>query len=167
MLTRQDALAFLRLRKELSGGAKVAFGVWMILGGAVFGLLPPSLTGPPDGVRFILIFAVIIGGQFGILLLGRAVWRHWRARQMVPRPRPALFEEWIDCVAGTEIDRVDEAYLSPELIGQVLDTPTHIFVLNHNTSIVVPTRAFADRAEARAMVAHLRSLAAGPYYFDP
>ena len=69
----------------------------------------------------------------------------------------------MDCVAGTDILTLDCAYLSPELIGQVVQTPTHLFVLNFGTAIVVPARVFSD---ASAMAQHLRELAAGPYYFD-
>ena len=86
---------------------------------------------------------------------------------MIPVPVQAEFEEWIDCVAGTDILTLDCDYLSPELIGQLLETPTHLFVLNFNTAIVVPLRVFGDAGAARAMVTHLRALAAGPYYFDP
>jgi hypothetical protein len=165
-LTRADALAFLRLKRELPDWAKWLMGLWFLVGGAVFGLLPDSVVGAQGSTRSLVVFLTVIGLQFALLILGRAVWRQLRARQMVPHPRQAEFEEWIDCVAGTEIDSVDCAYLSPELIGQVLDTATHIFVLNTNTRIVVPKRAFASAADASAMVAHLRELAAGPYYFD-
>ncbi len=85
---------------------------------------------------------------------------------MVPTPRFAVFEEWIDCVAATEIDSTDEAYLSPELIGEVVQTRSHIFIRSHSATLVIPARAFADAVEVTAVVRHLRELGRGPYYFD-
>ena len=104
--------------------------------------------------------------QWALVLLGLNLWQHWRARRMLPAPMQAEFEEWVDCVAGTDLFSLECAYLSPELIGQVLETPAHIFVLNVDTAIVVPVRAFTDRAEAARMAQHLRDLAVGPYYFQ-
>ena len=166
-LTHADALAFLRLQREWPDRAKWALGLWFLFGGVVWGLQPERLTGPEQSWRSLAIFLTVIALQFALLWLGRGLWRQWRARQMVPAPRQAEFEEWIDCVAGSEIDSEDCAYLSPELIGQVLETPTHIFVLNTNTRIVVPKRAFGTADQAAKITAHLRELAAGPYYFDP
>lgn len=111
-------------------------------------------------------FLGVMALQFGLLLAGRALWRRWIARRMVPRPVQAEFEEWVDCVAGTDIKTLDCTYLSPELIGQVLDTPTHLFVLSHDAAIVVPVHAFESLQAAREMADYLRTLAADPYYFD-
>ena len=166
-LTRADALAYLRLKRDWPGWAKWAFGLWFLFGGAVWGLLPETLRGSDQSWQSLATFLAVIALQFGLLWLGRGIWRHWRAQQMVPAPRRAEFEEWIDCIAGSEIDADDCAYLSPELIGQVLETPTHIFVLNHNTRIVLPKRAFETPEKATAMAAYIRELADGPYYFDP
>lgn len=166
-LTHADALAYLRLKREWPGWAKWALGLWFLFGGAVWGLLPDRVTGPEQSWQSLATFLAVIALQFVLLWLGRGLWRQWRARQMVPAPRPAEFEEWIDCIAGSEIDSEDCAYLSPELIGQVLETPTHLFVLNHNTRIVVPKHAFGTAQKAAAMATHIRELAAGPYYFDP
>lgn len=165
-LTRADALAYLRLKREAPGWAKVLFGLWFILGGVVSGLLPDAVNGPPGSWQSVWAFLAVVAVQFALLLLARALWRRWRAWRMVPTPRRAEFEIWIDCVAGTEIDSDDCAYLSPELIGRVLNTPTHLFILNQNTRIVVPVRAFGSAQEASRMAQHLRELAAGPYYFD-
>ena len=166
-LTHADALAYLRLKREWPDRAKWALGLWFLFGGAIWGLLPESVTGPEQSWQSRATFMAVIALQCVALWLGRGLWRQWRARQMVPTPRQAEFEEWIDCIAGSEIDSEDCAYLSPELIGQVLETPTHLFVLNTNTRIVVPKRAFASPQIAAAMADHIRELAAGPYYFDP
>lgn len=166
-LTRADALAYLRLKREWRGGAKWALGVWFLLGGMVWGLMPDWIVGAEGSWQGLGSFLAVIGLQFGALLLGREIWRQWRARQMVPTPRPGEYEEWIDCVAGSEIDSEGCAYLSPELIGEIVDGRDHIFVLSHNTRIVIPKRAFANAAKAQQVVDHLRELAKGPYYFEP
>ena len=166
-LTAADALAYLRLRREWSGRAKWALGAWFIAGGVVFGLLPDALKGAEGSWRNWSVFGGVMAVQWLLVLMGLNLLQHWRARRMVPAPVQAEFEEWVDCVAGTDILTLECAYLSPELIGQVVQTPTHLFVLNFGTAIVVPVQAFADAAEAAAMAGHLRELAAGPYYFEP
>jgi hypothetical protein len=142
-LTRADALAYLRLRREWSDRAK--------------GLLPGDLLW-----AFLAVEAALIAAIFA----GRDLVRRRRAFRLVPVPRPAVLEEWTDCIAGTEIGSADEAYLSPELIGEVLLTPTHLFILGFDTVIAVPRTAFADAEEAEATAAHFKSLARGPYYFE-
>lgn len=162
-----DALAYLRLPRAWSGRAKWALGAWFIAGGAVFGLLPDAITGAAASWRSWAVFLGVMAVQWALVLLAISLWQQWRARRMLPAPLQATFEEWVDCIAGTDLFTRDCAYLSPELIGQVLQTPTHLFVLNFDTAIVVPLRAFADTAEAAQITAHLRDLAAGPYYFQP
>ena len=166
-LAAADALAYLRLRREWSGRAKWALGAWFIAGGAGFGLLPDTVKGVEGSWRSVAVFLAVMALQWALVLLGINLWQHWRAQRMLPKPVQAEFEEWIDCVAGTDLFTLDCAYLSPELIGQVVETPTHLFVLNFHTALVVPVRAFADAAEAARMAQHLRDLAAGPYYFQP
>ena len=166
-LSAADALAYLRLRREWSGRAKWALGAWFIAGGAGFGLLPDTVKGVEGSWRSVAVFLGVMALQWALVLLGINLWQHWRAQRMLPKPVQAEFEEWIDCVAGTDLFTLDCAYLSPELIGQVVETPTHLFVLNFHTALVVPVRAFADAAEAARMAQHLRDLAAGPYYFQP
>ena len=138
--------------------------VWFLAGGALTGLLPETLTGPAYSLRFIAVLLAVLAAQFVGMLIARALWRLRQAQKLVPHPRPAVFEEWVDCVAGTAIDDRDEIYLSPELIGEVVETPSHIFIFSGQTSIILPKRAIEDPA---AMVAHLRQLAQSPYYFDP
>ncbi len=166
-LDASDALAYLRLKRDWSGRAKWALGAWFIAGGAVFGLLPDGIKGVEGSWRSWTVFLAVMAVQWALVLLGLTLRQHWQARRMLSVPVQAEFEEWVDCVAGTDLFTLDCAYLSPELIGQVLETSTHLFVLNFDTAIVVPVRAFTDRAEAARMAQHLRDLAAGPYYFQP
>lgn len=159
VLTDADALAYLRLRREWTARAKVSLGLACFAGGVVWGLSPWADGGV---LAFLATESVLIAAIFA----GRAGLRRIKARRMVPRPKPAVLEEWVDCIAGTEIDGQDEAYLSPELIGEVLLTRTHLFIRNFATTIVVPRHAFADAAEAEAVAAHITALSRGPYYFD-
>ena len=165
-LTQADALAYLRLKREWPGWAKWSAGLWFIAGGGAWGLLPETWQGPDGSWQAVVSFGAVIAVQFSVLLASRGAWRRLRARQMVPVPRQGEYEEWVDCIAGSEIDGPDCAYLSPELIGQIIDAPDHIFVLNHATRIVIPKRAFESADKAQEIVTHLRELAAGPYYFE-
>lgn len=158
--TAEDALALLRLRREWPDRAKLAFGLACLAGGALAGVLAP------EGWLF-PVFLAVEAALIALIFLGRDLMRRRRARRMVPVPRPAVLEEWVDCIAGSEITTGEEDYLSPELIGEVLLTPSHLFIRNFASAIVVPRQAFADAAEAEAFAAHLRALARGPYYFDP
>ena len=165
-LSAADALAYLRLQRAWSGWAKWALGAWFVAGGMAFGVLPDWITAAEESWQSWAVFLAVMAAQWALVLLGQNLWQHWRARRLLPVPVQAEFEEWVDCVAGTDLFSLETAYLSPELIGQVVQTPTHLFVLNFDTAIVVPLRAFADAAEATAMAQHLRELAAGPYYFE-
>jgi hypothetical protein len=166
VLTAVDALAYLKLKREPTGRVKVAMALWFLAGGAASGLVPDRLMGAEGSRQAVATFLGVMALQFGLLLAARALWRRWTAWRMVPHPVQAEFEEWVDCVAGTDIKTLDCSYLSPELIGQVLDTPTHLFVLNYATAIVVPVHAFESPHKLKAMADYLRKLAAGPYYFD-
>ena len=92
--------------------------------------------------------------------------RRWSYALLVPAPRPAVFEEWTACIAVTEIDSQDVAYLSPELIGEVFLTRTHVVVKSHTATLLIPTRTFATPTEAVAVAHHIADLSKGPYYFD-
>jgi len=162
-LTRADALALMRLRRPLAQWQRWAFGALFLGWGALVALLPETVVGQWGSLRFVMVLAGgAVTGALALLVL-RGLWRRWRAGKMVPQPRAAQFEEWINCIAATRIDGTDEEYLSPELIGEVLLTRPHIFVRIHGTTLVIPTRALPDPA---AIAAQLRDLASGPYYFD-
>ena len=157
-MTRSDALAYLRLSGP-SRWQRLAFGAAFFAWGAGVALF----TGDWGSAKFVTVLA---GGAVVAalsLLASRRLWRRRMAAKLVPIPSPAEFEEWIDCIAATEIDGTDKAFLSPELIGEVIQTRTHIFVRSHSTTLVIPTRALDDPA---ALVAYLRELGRGPYYFD-
>ena len=157
-LTRVDALAYLRLAQP-SKFQKLAFGAAFFSWGAGVALY----MGDWGSANFVTVLA---GGAVVAalaVLAVRGLRRRHKAAKLVPISRPAVFEEWIDCIAATEIDSTDEATLSPELIGEVIQTRTHIFVRSHSTTLVIPTRALDDPA---ALAAYLRELARDPYYFD-
>lgn len=155
VLTRADALAVLRLRRKWTARTKIGLALLCFAGGAVSALLPWQGWVP---------FLITELALFGLLFLARDLWQRIAAYRLVPVPRPGMLEEWIDCIAGSEITSADEAYLSPELIGQVLLTRTHLFICSQYTTIVVPRAALADEAEDLAT--HITALSRGPYYFD-
>ena len=166
-LTRADALAFLQLKREWRGWAKWALGAWFIAGGAVSGITLDILQIPDGTAASWAVFLGIAAVQMLLVMLAINLRAHWQAARLVPKPIAALFEIRGDCIVGTDLASKENAYLSHELIGQVLDTPTHLFILNFATVIVVPRPVFGDAAEAAAIANHLRKLAEGPYYFDP
>ncbi|MBC7477778.1 MAG: hypothetical protein H7317_06745 [Pseudorhodobacter sp.] len=153
MLTYRDALAVLRLKRRLSRRARIALGLACFAGGAIWALMP-------WGAPFLVTEAVLLGLPY----LGRDLWQRITAYRLIPLPRPGMLEEWTDCMAGSEITSRDEAYLSPELIGEVLLTRTHLFLRSGDTTIVVPRSAIADEAEELA--AYITQLSRGPYYFE-
>ena len=157
VLTRADALAVLRLPGKLSARVRIGVGLACFASGALSTLLPWGGIGP-----ILATESVLLGGLYA----GRDMWRRLQAARLVPLPRPGMFEEWVDCIAGSEIDSPDEAYLSPELIGQVLLTRTHLFIRNSTTTIVVPRHAFANADEAKEIATYITRLSRGPYYFD-
>ena len=158
VLTATDALAVLRLRRKFTGRDRIGLGLVCFAGGVISAALPWS-----GGLLTLLATESTL---FAGLFVARDLMRRRTAAQLVPKPRPGVLEEWVDCIAGSEIDSPDEAYLSPELIGQVQLTRTHLFIRSHLTTIVVPRHAFADATEAQQMAAHITQLSRGPYYFD-
>ena len=166
-LTSADALAWLRLTAPLTQRTRRLFGLGLFLTGAIVALLPPELVGAWGSTRFILTLLGPVGFELAVIVALREIYLRRRASALIPSPRPGLFEEWVDCIAVTEIDSADDAYLSPELIGEVQLSRTHIIVKSHSSTLLVPTRAFASPGEALEIARHLSQLAKGPYYFDP
>ena len=162
-----DALAFLHLKREPTPQAKRALAVWFFAGGALIALLPKSLTGAFGSSRYTLTLLATVALQFAVFHLARDLSRRLKARRIFPHPFPAVFEEWVDCIAITDLDCTGEVYLSHELIGPVLQTPQHIFVTSGTTTLIIPSRAFADLDEMTTVAQHLRNLSQPPYYFDP
>ena len=156
VLTYRDALAVLRLRQPWSARARIGLGLTCFAGGVIAGLLPWDAGWLP----FLAIESVLLG----LLYLGRDLSQRIRAYRLVPNPRPGVLEEWVDCIAGSEVTGTDEAYLSPELIGAVVLTRTHLFIRSHATCIVVPRAALGD--EAADLASYITRLSRGPYYFD-
>ena len=166
MLTSADALALLRLRKPWPRGLRWTFGGLALAWGALVALLPAGMVGEWGSTRFVLILATMPMLVALAALALRDLWRRRQARRWLPTPRAGVLEEWIDCIAVTRIDAVEEDYLSPELICAVGLTRTHLFIFGPNDPLVVPLTAFANREEAVEVANHLTALAKGPYYFD-
>ena len=165
-LTSDDARAWLAETAPVPRRTRFLLGLTCFLIGALVALLPPALVGEWRSPRFILTLLASVATLLGAYALGRNLTLRRRARALIPAPRPASFEEWVDCIAVTEIDGEDDAYLSPELIGEVILTARHIVVKSHAQTLLIPTRAFATRSEAQELARYLGDLAKGPYYFD-
>ncbi len=151
-----DALAWLRLKSEWSGRARITFvvaslGVGAVAASQTIGFLP-----------FGVVEAIVIAATF----LARDLRHRYHARLLVPASHGAVLEEWADSIAGTELGTTEDVYLSHELIGRILLTKTHLVIESHATTIVVPRTAFADAIEAEAIAAHFTQLSRGPYYFE-
>ena len=164
-LRADDALAVLRLRR-LARWQKIALGSWFFAGGATTALMPEFWAGATGSLHRAMAILGVVALQFGACLLAREVWLRIKSRQVIPRPRPAVFEEWVDCIACTDLATTDEIYLSHELIGSVLTTRGHIFIISGAVTLVIPARAFADRDDMTDLAQHLRKLSQPPYYFD-
>ena len=160
-LTAADAYAYLRQTEILSRRSKFALAALFVASGAAIEMLAPSGIGPLSETQTLLALVAV---ELALLWLARWLWLNHRARRMIPHPRPAVFEEWVDCIAITALDEPEEIYLSPELIGPIVQSRTHVFVFSGSQCLLVPTRALDDPT---AFTDHLRALAKGPYYFDP
>ena len=159
-LTPADAHASLRATDQMARRTKIIAGVVFLASGALVELAwPKGFAGQSESVILLAVVAV----ELALAGLGRWIWWRYRARRLIPRPRSYVFEEWIDCIAGTLIEDCEDIYLSHELIGPIAQSRDHIFVFSGSQAIVIPTRALDDPT---AFTDHLRDLAKGPYYFD-
>ena len=142
-LTLVDALAYERLPGEWSGRQKVAALAPLIAIGAFSGLIEdwPRLWWWLSVGGLVLLWAIA-----GLFVYN---WQmHRRARALAARHGQTEIEEWGDHLAirsqsGTQ-------HLPNELIGKVIPTDSHVFILFHGGPAIVPLRAFEDAAEMRA-----------------
>ena len=142
-LTLVDALAYERLPGEWSGRQKVAALAPLIAIGAFSGLIEdwPRLWWWLSVSGLVLLWAI-----GGLLVYN---WRmHRRARALAALHGQTEIEEWGDHLAIRS--EASERFLPYELIGKVIATDSHVFILFHGGPAIEPLRAFADAAEMRA-----------------
>lgn len=156
-MTVADALAYERLPGEWTGWQKAAMLLPVMAIGALAGFLEDEL-----GVWW---WAAVAGLLLIWAAIGLAVHNcriHRRARRRAAREGEVEVEEWgghlaIRSAAG-------EVYVADETIGKVLVGDGHVFVLYGGGPLIVPLRAFQERALMQAFGAALdrRSEAAAP-----
>ena len=136
-LTTVDALAYERLPGEWTGWQKAAFMLPLVAIGAFAGFIE-EWTG--------LWWWTVVGGLvllWAIIGLSVHNWRiHRRARALALREGQTEIEEWGDHLVIRSQARVQ--HLSYELIGKVIASDAHVFILYHGGPTIVPLRAFED-----------------------
>jgi hypothetical protein len=152
-LTSNDMLAWRTLRNDWSTGEKI-FGITLvIICSFILALLPEPWVGAPYDMRFLLLFGATIILTYAIFRLCIAYNDRRLSRCDIPAPRQMILEDWVD--------HLDERWeggrrsLALEMIGKVVETPSHVFVQSHGPVIIVPAAAFASANEKYAFAANL------------
>ncbi len=70
-----------------------------------------------------------------------AVKRQWEAYGLLPASRPARFQDRGDHLSSTAPDG-STLNLLPEMIGQITETPTHMFFTARSSVLILPTSVF-------------------------
>jgi hypothetical protein len=142
-LTLVDALAYERLPGEWSVRRKAAALAPLIAIGAFSGLIEdwPRLWWWLSVGGLVLLWAIA-----GLFIHN---WRmHRRARALAARHGQKEIEEWGDHLVVRSLAGIRA--VPYELIGKVITTDSHIFILFHGGPAIVPLRAFEDVAEMQA-----------------
>lgn len=153
-LTRADARAYAGLPGEIRGWRRVAFFVWIGLGGAVVAALPEEWVGAEGGWRFWGWMAAAGLVQYGLASLAMTWASHRRAARRVPAPRAAELRDHAAFLEWIEDGRV--ATVAPETVWPVIATGRHVFAVAGPLVMIVPLRAFADAPDMDAFAQDLR-----------
>jgi len=144
-LTPADALAYESLPREMIGWRKWALLIWLGASGGSVAFLPPDWVGPEWSWRFWLAALVLIAGGYGLAAAAVNPSARWRARRRAPPPAFAGVRPWGDHLA---VDRDGhKSFAAYETIAAVTITDAYVFIDVPPEVILVPIRAFADRAE--------------------
>lgn len=141
-LTLVDALAYERLPGEWSGRQKIAAFAPLIAIGAFSGLIEdwPRIWWWLSVGGLVLLWAVA-----GLVVYN---WRiHRRARLAAAREGQTEIEEWNDHLAIRS--EAGAQHLPYELIGKVIITDAHVFILYHGGPTIIPLRVFEDAQAMR------------------
>lgn len=149
-LTRQDALVWFGLRREVKGWRKLAMILWFALAGVALALAPKDWVGAPGDIRHWITFAAAFGVQFLLMTVFLSLRLRWMARRLIPSPRRAWFQDRGDHLAGSAPDGSPLA-LPAERIGQIIETPTHLFFSTPGSVLILPAHIFRDPAEKHAL----------------
>jgi hypothetical protein len=139
-----DRLAFAMLRHELTGWEKLRLLVILGVAGLLAGMLPEDM----GAMAWWAAVALILGfGAATAILWSNLEIRRKAAALNVPKGAVET-EEWVDrLVVRSQAGTQDLAY---ELIGQVIITDAHVFILYDRGPTIVPLRAFEDLQAMRA-----------------
>jgi hypothetical protein len=143
-LTPADALAYETLPRELAGWRSALLVVWLGVAGGSVAWLPAELIGPEWGWRFWLIGLGLVGVAYGIAAVAMTLTARRRARRRIPGPLAVELRRWGDHL---EIERAGQrSFVAYETIAAVTVADAHVFVVAPPEVLIIPLRAFPDRA---------------------
>ncbi len=149
-LTRVDALAWLSLKREVIGWRKWAYIMWFASAGIALSLLPEAWVGAQGDQKHWIAFALTFAVQFVLLMGFLAVKRHWEADRLLPTSRPAWFQDRGDHLSGTAPDG-STLNLPPEMIGQIVETPKHLFFSTRGSVLILPASVFRREQDKHSL----------------
>ena len=134
----------------MTGWRKWAYILWFASAGVLLAVLPVSWVGAQGDQKHWIAFALTFGVQLVLLLGFLAVKRQWDARRLVPANRPAWVQDRGDHLSGVGPDgtRLD---LPPEMIGQIIETPSHLFFTTRGSVLIVPAAVFRRPSDKHAL----------------
>ncbi len=151
-LTRADALAWVGLKRAATGWARWAYILWFASAGVALSVLPEAWVGAQGDQKHWIAFALAFGVQFVLLMGFLAVKRQWEARRLIPVPIPGWFQDRGDHLSGTAPDG-STLNLPPEMIGQIVETPTHLFFTTRGAVLILPDLVFRRGPDKHALAA--------------
>lgn len=150
-LTQADALAWVRLPREIRGWRYAVFLAPPVILGMTWALTEGAATGTRLALAGLAAAASWGAAQ---LVLARADVRAARALVAAPQTAPQAVRLEI------RADRLIESrggvwrVVMDDRVRQVVCTPDHLFV-DDGTPLIVPCHAFADAAEMQALAARI------------
>jgi hypothetical protein len=157
-MTRADWAAYQALPRELHGWRRWLYFILAAVAGLLWGLIedvlgihPPKGWGLPLTILFIVIFV------YGLHTLVLSVDRHIKiARYPLPKGETVI-EYFGDHFAITADDNAE--YVPWEFIGQVVETPDHVFLdSGADKVIIMPLRCFEDAIDMQAFAGFARDI---------
>ena len=149
-LTRADALAWLGLRREVTGWRKWVYILWFASAGIALSLLPEAWVGAQGDQKHWIAFALAFAVQFVLLMGFLALKRQWEAYRLLPASRPAWFQDRGDHLSGIAPDGTT-LNLPPEMVGQIIETPTHLFFSTRGSVLILPASVFRHAQDKQAL----------------
>jgi len=143
-LTPADRLAFAMLRRELTGWEKFRLIVIVGISGMMAGILPEDMR---PVAWWAAVALILLTGAAAAILWSNLEIRRKASALDVPKGE-ILVEVWDDHLVVRS--QAGLQHLPYEMIGNVVATDAHVFILLHGAPVIVPLRAFEDRQAMRA-----------------